>query len=161
MKRFVVLLMMLVLGSSQALAHKFFVGSTEILVNEHTKSIEIIHRLTSHDLEFMLSDMHQQQIEADSAEYSKMVEDYVAKNFMLKDKNGKLVPLTLIGIEAGLNETFIYQEIEGMKNLKGVSVFHKLLTDYFVNQKNRVIYESPEQSLSLLFDNNTRVQTIK
>ncbi|MGB0835702.1 MAG: DUF6702 family protein [Psychrobium sp.] len=161
MKRFVVLLMMLVLGSSQALAHKFFVGSTEILVNEHTKSIEIIHRLTSHDLEFMLSDMHQQQIEADSAEYLKMVEDYVAKNFMLKDKDGKVLPLTLIGIEAGLNETFIYQEIEGVKNLKGVTVFHKLLTDYFVNQKNRVIYESPAQSLSLLFDNNTRVQTIK
>lgn len=161
MRNVVILLMTLWLGMSQAMAHKFFVGSTEIIVNEHTNSIEVIHRFTSHDLENMLSDKHQQRIAADSDAYLKMVQVYVEQGFMLKDKDGKDLSLSLIGIEPGVNETFIYQEVEGLKDLKGVTVYHRLLTDYFINQKNRVNYESPSLSGSLLFDNNTRVQQIK
>lgn len=161
MRNVVILFAALWFGMSQAIAHKFFVGSTEILVNEHTNNIEVIHRITSHDLEFMLSDKYQQTVAADSPAYLKMVQDYVEQNFILKDKDGKTLPLNLIGIEAGVNETFIYQEVEGIKDLAGVNVYHRLLTDYFVNQKNRVIYESPTLSGSLLFDNNIRVKQIK
>jgi hypothetical protein len=157
----VILLVGALLCTSQAIAHTFFVGSTEILVNEHTKSIEVIHRFTSHDLEAMLSDRNQVSVDADSEEYSKMVSDYVTNGFSLTDKDGKQLPLVLVGIEAGVNETFIYQEVEGLINIKGVIVAHRLLTDYFPNQKNRVNFESPATKGSLLFDNNIQKLKIK
>ena len=157
----VILLVGALLCTSQTIAHTFFVGSTEILVNEHTKSIEVIHRFTSHDLEAMLSDRNQVSVDADSEEYSKMVSDYVTNGFSLTDKDGKQLPLVLVGIEAGVNETFIYQEVEGLVTIKGVIVAHRLLTDYFPNQKNRVNFESPATKGSLLFDNNIQKLEIK
>lgn len=157
----VILLMGAWLCTSPAIAHTFFVGSTEILVNEHTKNVEVIHRFTSHDLEALLSDKHQVRVDADSQAYVKMVRDYVTNGFSLSDKKGKKLPLVLIGIEAGINETFIYQEVVGVTDIKGVVVAHRLLTEYFPNQKNRVNFESATAKGSLLFDNNTRKQQIK
>lgn len=159
------LLIILLVGAwlctSQAIAHTFFVGSTEILVNEHTKSVEVVHRFTSHDLEAMLSDRNQVRVDADSEEYLTMVRDYVTNGFSLTDKDGKQLPLVLVGIEAGINETFIYQEVEGLTSIKGVVVAHQLLTDYFPNQKNRVNFESTATKGSLLFDNNIQKLKIK
>lgn len=161
MRLFVILLMGTWLCVSQAIAHTFFVGSSEILVNEHTKSVEVIHRFTSHDLETLLSDRNQKRIYADSEEYLQMVKAYVEKGFALTDAKGNKLPLKLVGIEAGINETFIYQEIDNVGDIKGVKIFHRLLTDYFPNQKNRVNYESPTATGSLLFDNNIRTRLIK
>jgi len=162
MTRYLVILFMGAwLCTSQAIAHTFFVGSTEILVNEHTKSVEVIHRFTSHDLEALLSDKHQVRVDADSQEYVKMVRDYVMAGFSLSDKTGNKLPLVLVGIEAGINETFIYQEVEGVTNIEGVIVAHRLMTDYFPNQKNRVNYESKAVKGSLLFDNNVKKLQIK
>jgi len=159
------LLVTLLLGAwlctSQAIAHTFFVGSTEILVNEHTKSVEVIHRFTSHDVEAMLSYQHQQRVDVESDEYLQMIRDYVAKGFSLTGKDGKELPLAFVGIEAGINETFIYQEIEGITDIKGVVVNHHLLADYFLNQKNRVNFESSTVKGSLLFDNNIKKLEIK
>jgi hypothetical protein len=149
------------LFTSSAIAHTFFVGSTEILVNEHTKSVEVIHRFTSHDLELLLSDKHQVSVDADSQAYIKMVRDYVMNGFSLSDKNGKQLPLVLVGVEAGINETFIYQEVAGVTRIEGVVVAHRLLTDYFPNQKNRVNYKSKNVKGSLLFDNNVKKLQIK
>lgn len=149
------------LFTSTAIAHTFFVGSTEILVNEHTKSVEVIHRFTSHDLEALLSDKHQVSVDADSQAYIKMVRDYVMNGFSLSDKNGKQLPLVLVGVEAGINETFIYQEVAGVTRIEGVVIAHRLLTDYFPNQKNRVNYKSKNVKGSLLFDNNVKKLQIK
>jgi len=157
----IILLMGTWLFTSPAIAHTFFVGSTEILVNEQTKNIEVIHRFTSHDLELLLSDKHHVTVDADSQAYIKMVRDYVTNGFSLSDKNGKKLPLVLVGVDAGINETFIYQEVEGVTKIKGVIVAHRLLTDYFPNQKNRVYYESKAVKGSLLFDNNVKKLQIK
>lgn len=162
MTRYLIILFMGAwLFTSTAIAHTFFVGSTEILVNEHTKSVEVIHRFTSHDLEALLSDKHQVSVDADSQVYIKMVRDYVMNGFSLSDKNGKQLPLVLVGVEAGINETFIYQEVAGVTGIEGVVVAHRLLTDYFPNQKNRVNYKSKNVKGSLLFDNNVKKLQIK
>ncbi len=139
---------------AQAAAHTFFVGNTEILANQHTKSIEVIHRFTSHDLEALLSDRHQLTLYADSEEYLTLVEQYVRRNFSLIDSEGNALKLDFIGIEAGVNDTYIYQEVVNRTSLKGVKINHRLLTDYFPNQKNRVNFESDKLKGSLLFDNN-------
>jgi len=144
-----------------ATAHTFFVGNSEILANEHTNSIEVIHRFTSHDLEALLSDRHQVRIYADSAQYLKLVELYVAKNFALIGANGRPLTLNFVGIEAGINDTYIYQEVPNSAVLEGVEIKHRLLTDYFPNQKNRVNFESKTGKGSLLFDNNTVSAVIK
>lgn len=154
-------LMSLGMAATQVAAHTFFVGNTEILANEHTKSIEVIHRFTSHDLEALLSDRHQLRIDADSDEYRQLIAGYIAKNFSLTDKTGNKLNLELVGIEPGVNDTHIYQEVIGKTSLEGMTIYHRLLTDYFPNQKNRVNYESLESKGSLLFDNNRNTATIK
>lgn len=155
------LVLSLLLAVAPASAHTFFVGNTEILANEHTKSVEIIHRFTSHDLEALLSDRNQVHIYADSEEYLKLVEQYVRSNFSLTDKKGQLLTIEFVGIEPGINDTYIYQEISGMTVLEGIRINHTLLTDYFPNQKNRVNFESKKLKGSLLFDNHTDTATIK
>jgi len=146
---------------SQVSAHTFFVGSTEILVNDNTKSIEVIHRLTSHDIQNMLVDINRERVDTDSKEYFKMVKDYVESGFNLRKPNGEALPLVLVGIEPGINETFIYQEVLGVTNIEKMIVFHQLLTDYFPNQKNRVNYQSDEVKGSLLFDNRVNELVIE
>jgi len=138
---------------AQAAAHTFFVGNTEIMSNQHTNSIEVIHRFTSHDLEALLSDRHQVRVYADSEAYLKLVKAYVVENFALIGKDGKPLALEFVGIEAGINDTHIYQEVLNTTKIKGVTVKHRLLTDYFTNQKNRVNFESKDIKGSLLFDN--------
>jgi len=147
--------------AAPAAAHTFFVGSSEIIANEHTKSVEVIHRFTSHDLEALLSDRHQVRVLADSEEYLALVEQYVARNFSLVDKDGNKLPVTFVGVEAGINDTYIYQEVLGTTKLEGVTIHYRLLTDYFPNQKNRVNFESKKIKGSLLFDNNTHSALMK
>ena len=142
--------------AANASAHTFFIGSTEISVNEHTNSIEIIHQFTSHDLEAMLSDKYQQRINADSEQYLKLVQDYVEQRFTLFDNNGQRLTIEFIGVEAGINATYIYQEVLAKSNIKGVVIYHQLLTDYFPKQKNRVNFESKAIKGSLLFDGKTK-----
>lgn len=158
-------LLMLTMGAwlvtSQALAHTFFVGSTEISVNNNTSSIEVIHRFTSHDIKNMLMDLNKQRVNSDDKAYLKMVQKYVESGFNLINADGKSLPLVLVGIEPGINETFIYQEVLGETNIKDVIVFHQLLTDYFPNQKNRVNYQSDNVKGSLLFDNRVNELSIK
>ncbi|MDP2562749.1 DUF6702 family protein [Psychrobium sp. 1_MG-2023] len=145
---------------TNASAHTFFVGSTEISVNKFTKSTEIIHRITSHDLEALLSDKHQQRIYADSDEYLKLVQQYVERGFGLVGTNGKPIKIEFVGIEPGVNDTYIYQEVLGLESISGVAIFHQLLTDYFPRQKNRVNFESPKIKGSLLFDEKTHEAVI-
>lgn len=137
---------------ASAASHTFFVGTTDISVNKFTHSTEIIHRFTSHDVEALLSDLHQQRISADSQQYLILLKSYVEQHFSLKDQHGEPITVDWIGIDPGINDTFIYQEIPQRTKLQGVSVTHQLLTDFFPKQKNRINYESQSIKGSLLFD---------
>lgn len=160
-KYFILLLIGALSCTSQVIAHTFFVGSTEISVNNNTNSIEVVHRFTSHDVQNMITDLNQQRVETDSKEYFKMVQNYVESGFTLRKPNGEALPLVLVGVEPGINETFIYQEVLGVTNIENMIVFHQLLTDYFPNQKNRVNYQSDKIKGSLLFDNRVNELVIE
>jgi len=155
------LMLSLTMVAAPAAAHTFFVGNSDVIANQHTKSIEVIHRFTSHDLEALLSDRHQVTILVDSQEYVALVKQYVMNNFALLDKSGNALKLEFVGVEAGNNDTYIYQEVLNNASLDGVTIKHRLLTDYFPNQKNRVNFESKNLKGSLLFDNNTVSAVIK
>ncbi len=160
-KSFVIALICAVGVVANAAAHTFFIGATEISANQYTNSIEVIHRFTSHDLEAMLSDKYQQRIDADSEEYLKLVQDYVEQRFSLTDVNGQRLTIEFIGVEAGINATHIYQEVVGKKTIKGLTIYHQLLTDYFPKQKNRLNFESKAIKGSLLFDDKTKRALMK
>lgn len=160
-KYFILLTMGAWLFTSQAIAHTFFVGSSEISINKNTNSIEVVHRFTSHDVQNMITDLNRKRVETDSKEYLKMVQNYVESGFTLRKPNGEALPLVLVGIDPGINETFIYQEVLGVTNIKDLTIFHQLLTDYFPNQKNRINYQSDEVKGSLLFDNRVNELILK
>ena len=137
---------------ANAASHTFFVGTTDISVNKYTGNTEIIHRFTSHDVEALLSDLHQQRISADSEQYLTLLKTYVEQHFSLKGQDGKSLTIEWIGIDPGINDTFIYQEIPRRTKIQGVTISHQLLTDFFPKQKNRLNYESLTIKGSLLFD---------
>lgn len=137
---------------ASATSHTFFVGTTDISVNKFTQNTEIVHRFTSHDVEVLLSDLHQQRISADSEQYLTLFKSYIEQHFSLKNQDGASITIEWIGIEPGINETFVYQEITKRTKLLGITVNHQLLTDFFPQQKNRLNYESLNIKGSLLFD---------
>lgn len=137
---------------ANAASHTFFVGTTDISVNKYTGNTEIIHRFTSHDVEALLSDLHNLRVSADSERYLSLLKEYVEQRFWLKDQDNKRIKIGWIGIDPGINDTYIYQEIPGRTSLLGLTVHHQLLTDFFPKQKNRLNYESLKIQGSLLFD---------
>lgn len=131
-------------------AHTFFEGLTEISYNERTNSMEIIHHYTTHDFEVLLAEKYQQKVSADQNNYEALLRRYTNQHFsMVKDK----VPLKInwVGIEAGINETVIYQEIPGLKSLNLIAITNQMLTDFFPAQINRVNYAMPGAKGTLIF----------
>ena len=146
---------------ASAASHTFFVGTTDIAVNPYTGNTEIIHRFTSLDLETLLSDRYQLRISADSDQYQKLVKQYVENGFSLTEQDGTVIAISWIGIDPGINDTYIYQEVTAHTVLKGIMINHQLLTDYFPNQKNRLNYQSAKIKGSLLFDGNTKQAVLR
>lgn len=146
---------------ANAASHTFFVGTTDISVNKYTDNTEIIHRFTSHDVEALLSDLHNLRVSADSERYLRLLKEYVEQRFSLIDQNNNVIKIGWIGIEPGINYTYIYQEIPQRTTLSGLTINHQLLTDFFPKQKNRLNYRSLIKRGSLLFDSKVTKLIIK
>ncbi len=137
-------------------AHTFFEGLTEISYNARTDSTEIIQRYTTHDFEVLLAEKNQQKVSADQNDYENLLRRYTNRHFSLVKYQTPL-KINWIGIEAGINETVIYQEIPGLKSLNQLTITNQMLIDFFPAQLNRVNYSMPDAKGTLIFtEDNTR-----
>ncbi|MBB5210867.1 DUF6702 family protein [Microbulbifer hydrolyticus] len=101
------LLVLLALLGSQAHAHRYHFGLTELSVNERTQSLEIAHRFFVADVERALSLSAGEEMQ----DARKQMEAYVNQHFQMRSESGALVKPRWVGMESDVHDVWIYQEV--------------------------------------------------
>jgi len=131
-------------------AHTYFVGLSELSLNSSTEKLEVIHQLTTHDLENAIAENRKIHFSPEHPAYEKYIQAYVNKHFQLQ-YSGKDITLNWIGIELSRGKIMIYQEAPFKKVLNGLVVKNALLVNTYSRQVNTVNYKSTEIKGSLTF----------
>ena len=73
------LLALLLCASAAASAHRFHFGMTDISYNERTRSTEIVHTYTAHDIEALLLNLYGRQFDLSEPDDQAVLRQYMAK----------------------------------------------------------------------------------
>ncbi|MDG1996342.1 MAG: hypothetical protein P8J14_07610 [Emcibacteraceae bacterium] len=101
-------------------------------------SIEITHRIFTHDIEDLLVRYQGDEAELSNDVIESFLKDYIIQAFALYDEQGERIPLTWIDIEVTLNDIFVYQEAPFLEGQNTIIVADRILMDLFDEQSNTV-----------------------
>jgi len=161
LKAFNFLLLIVLIGQSTfSFAHTYFFGLTELSVNPRSKTIEIIHQFTAHDIENAIAESTQEHFSPEHPDYEHYLKVYLQRNFTLHH-NKQIIPLHWVGFELVKGKLFFYQEAPFKKNLAGLVVKNNILTDTYSKQTNTLNYQDTAIKGSLTFTESLKVATIK
>lgn len=152
------LLLMVLMPS--ALAHRYFVGLTEISVNQRNQHTEIIHQFTAHDIEAAIALEQNIKFDIGHSQYEQKIQQYFAKNFKIQFKNQKIA-LSWIGLELVGDQLVIYQEADQLSDFQAVSIVNQVLLQAFDKQVNTLNYNDGKHHGSLVFTQQKQYAEIK
>lgn len=133
-----------------ALAHPRHASIADAEWNAETGRLEVALRVNAVDLEQALRRISQRPVDLDtSAGLDRLMQDYLARSFVVKDSSGKRAGLIWVGYEADLKEAWLYFEVPLEKGPDNVTfadgVFFELLPD----QANTINFRMGKQRKSL------------
>jgi len=137
--------------------HKFYVSTTTVEYVKEEKTIQIITKIFTEDIELALQERFDSSISMDSDNETKTAETLLKKYLFKKLKirvNGIPQEIKYIGKEYDLDITKIYLEIENVSVLKSIEVENKVLMDVFSEQQNIIHLKTPESRKNLILDKN-------
>lgn len=103
-------------ASASVEAHRYHFAHIELTRNASTGNIELVHQYFTSDLEQVLG-----------AVGDKNIESLVAANVQFFNDDGVAIPISFIGSETDIGNTFVYQEIK-QSDLDSVNVTAKFST---------------------------------
>lgn len=153
--------MVMMMGVAQTShAHRFFTAFSQVNIRPETKTVEVVHRLFTHDVEDILrmklgnsASLTDQQIEP-------VLKAYVEKSFGLFDAAGKRLPLSWVGMEYKVDDIHVYQEAPLEGDGRSLSIINHLFMDNFPEQTNTVNFEREEVIRTLIFTKDKAQQKI-
>ncbi|WGL17668.1 hypothetical protein PVT68_05080 [Microbulbifer bruguierae] len=104
--KFAVLAMIMSMAT-QAHAHRYHFGLTELSLNPRTQTLEISHRFFVADIERALQLSASKEMKDAKAQ----AESYVNEHFQIQLADGSLLKPTWVGMESDVHDVWIYQEI--------------------------------------------------
>lgn len=135
------LILMLSMSSFLSVAHKYYVGLTEVNINTEKHTLDVSTKLFMDDLEVSLARFANKRVDLSVSENNKEVEalliSYFEKNLKI-NVGGKLLKLKFVGFEVENDAVWCYQEVPHFKGKGTVSVYNTLLYDYFSEQANLI-----------------------
>ncbi len=149
---FVLLLFPLLMSST---SHKFYVSTTKIEFVKEKKTLQIITKIFTEDLEQALQARYNPSITLDSKKETETDESFLKKYLIQKIKievNGVPVVPMYIGKEYDIDIAKIYLEIENVSELESIQIENKVLIDMFSEQQNIIHLTTPESRKSLILD---------
>jgi uncharacterized protein DUF6702 len=156
MKYFRILLLLLVFPLfSATTAHKFYVSITKIEYVKEKKSLQIITKIFTDDIEDALQQRYNSSISLDSKKETKATDEDVKRYILSKLKievNGKPVKLDYIGKEYDVDMLVAYIEVANITDLKSLEVENKILMEMFPEQQNIIHLKTPNSRKSLMLD---------
>ena len=136
-------------------SHKFYVSTTNMEYVKEKKSLQIITKIFTEDIEQALQTRYNPSITLDSKKETEMDESFLVKYLLHKIKikiNGKEVIPSYIGKEYDMDIAKIYLEIENISEFKSIEIENKVLIDMFSEQQNIIHLKTPDNRRSLILD---------
>lgn len=135
-------------------SHKFYVSVTEIEHNQKEKSLQIISRVFTDDLENVLQQRYDPELRLGKKVETEGADEYISKYLKAKiqiEVDGAIVEARLLGKEYENDMTIFYIESPGVSDFKRIKIKNSVLMDLFEDQKNliHVAYKGKTKSLIL------------
>ena len=156
MKYFRILLLLLIFPLISATsAHKFYVSITKIEYVKEKKSLQIITKIFTDDIEDALQQRYDPSISLDTKKETEAADEYLQKYILQKlniKVNGKPVQLNYIGKEYDVDMLVAYIEVTHVPNLKSIEIENKVLMEMFPEQQNIIHLKTTNSRKSLMLD---------
>lgn len=156
MKYFKFLILVFVFPMLSAVpVHKFYVSITKIEYVKEKKSLQIITKIFTDDIEDALQQRFDPSISLDTKKETKAADEDL-KNYILQKinikVNGKSVKLDYIGKEYDTDMVMAYIEVKDVNDLKTIEIENKILMEMFSEQQNIIHLKTPSNRRSLILD---------
>lgn len=149
-----VLFVLVLLSSTICSAHKFYMSITEMYYNEQLKSLEIIVKLFTDDIEKALEEKVDYKVFLGSKQEHELTDSLLRSYFndhVEITENDKSLELEFLGKEVDQDYTWLYIEVPNFKANQKHKLKQTLLMDVFEEQKNQVNYKYQDQITTLDF----------
>lgn len=152
MKKIILLSGFLILFSFKVPPHEFYLSVTEISYKEEKRSLQIITRIFTDDLEEALKKRYDKAIRLSSQKEQGPVRESLEKYLdqKLQLNTSRKLELQYLGKEYDSDQVVLYIEIPHVEPFEKISVTNALLTDLFEDQKNIVHVSVSGTTRSLL-----------
>ncbi|MFT6127355.1 MAG: hypothetical protein ACJAVA_001842 [Flavobacteriaceae bacterium] len=140
---------------SMSTAHKFYVSITKVEYIEEEKSLQIITKIFTEDLEKTLRERYSSDVHLDSKKETDTDAVFIQKYLLKKLKinvNNTPVTIEYIGLEYENDIIKIYMEIKNVSEIKTFEIENKLLMDMFNEQQNIIHFKKNKLRKSLVLD---------
>jgi len=141
-------------------AHRFYAAFTQIDLRDKTQTIEVVHRLFTHDVEDFLRSKLGNSSSLSDQEIEPVLQEFVEGSFALFDGKGNRLPLTWIGMEYKTDSVHIYQEAPLPENPEAFTIINRLFMTLFDDQKNTVNLEWNEKIRTRIFTKGNAQQKV-
>ena len=164
MKRFAATLMLaaaLCGAAAPASAHRFHAGLADIVFNQQTGSIEVVHTYMAHDIDALLAAQAGRQIDLTKPEDEALLRKYVEERFYLLGQDKARLPLKWVGVTVSVESVVIYRELAATPLASIAQVHDEVLMDFMPRQANTVNVTRDGATVSLAFDSTTAQRRLK
>lgn len=140
------------LALPHAAAHKFYTSISHAEYNPETKSLEIVARVFSDDLELALTKRNSKAIYLDSTkDVNAYIVAYLKETFEVKGMDEKRREIKWVGLETKVDTTWLYFEVSMPEGLKGAELRNRLFFELFNEQVNIVNVKDGDNKFDLVF----------
>ena len=136
-------------------AHKFYVSITKIEYAAEEESLQIINKLFIDDIEDVLQARYSESVSLDPEKETPADALYLKEYVLQKLKievNGEAVELNYLGHEYENDVVKNYIEVEGISELRSISVENKMLMELFEEQQNIIHVKRAKKRKSMVLD---------
>ena len=156
----IIILAGMLLNSSFASEHKFFVSITTIHHKKDLKALEISIKLTAHDIEKALKNRGELKLGSDKElpNANQILASYIKNHFSIwiNDKQNELV---FVGKEIENDETlYLYFSSNAPKTLDKVKIINNILSKTFPEQENITYFNSGSVKKDYVFKKHSSIK---
>ena len=141
-------------------AHRFYASFTQIELQPTKGTIEVIHRIFTHDIEDLLMRYRGSDGELSDEVIESFLKDYIVQAFAIYSPDGNMIPLNWIAVEVTLDNIFVYQEAPLQEGQETLIIADRILQDLFDDQSNTVNLKLDGKVKSHTFQKDSKMYQI-
>ena len=143
------------------MAHRYHTSLTRIDYNTGEKSLEITIQTFSHDLEAALEAKTGKRFNIQKTrDATKIILDYLAETFVLKNKSGETKQLEWVGIEQKTDGVWIHLETKMPEGMEGATLENRFLFEMFNEQVNLVAFRFEGKKNDLVYKAGDKTKSL-